>query len=230
MELTVSLKTSWHQVSLSDFNKIIQIQKDSNLEEFEKNIKILTVLTDLTEEQLELMPVSDVKDLITKTSFLNEDVPTVPLKKRYTINGKKYFLIQNIHKLTGAQFVDLTSFLKDPSEVENNLAWIIAILLLPIRKKYLVFNKTEKYSETELEIIKDSVLQMSFVDVKAISDFFLSITKIFAETTISYMGSQISHQLMSALKILNEKKNQTEQEKELVAQINHLLASGTGFM
>lgn len=219
-ELFITIKTSWDRVTLSDFNKILAIQKEDNLEQFEKDLKILTVLTDLDEDDLDNMSITEVKNLINRTNFLNEPVSDVPLKKRYKLNGRRYSLNSNIYTLSGAQFTDLIAFVKDPTETENNLAWILSALLLPVKRKWF-FVYTEKYLATKLEDIKNDILQMPFTDVKAISNFFLKVGQDSVKTTISYMQNRMNLELQSALKILNQNGN-----SYLAAQIQDLLTNG----
>ncbi|MGN6439076.1 MAG: hypothetical protein ACTHMM_21210 [Agriterribacter sp.] len=231
--MVVYVKDSWAQVTLDEFQQILEVQQDKVLNDFQKELKIIQILSTINEDELNSLPITELKPLIKATDFLGSEIHQVDLKEYYKVNGNEYRLTRDITKINGGQFTDLMNLLQDKEQVNNNLHYIVAILMAPVYKKGFLIKtrRVEKYLEKKtLDEIAEDVKQMSIQDIHSIANFFFALSSHFQAAFFSYSQKEIPNQLKQVLKILKEKesKNQklTKVEKDLQAQIPLLLSGG----
>ena len=166
-----SLKTSWDDVNLEEYNKL---KKETTV------VGQLAILTNMNKVDLRDMH-SSILESITKQLdyFWNEDIKSYD-EIFITIDGEKIFV--DLNDMSLGQWVDCEELIKQG--VEENLHTIIAILCKPI---------TLKYSEYNWDIVAKKILKCSIREVMNIVDFFFYIQSLLertiqASTTIESMN------------------------------------------
>lgn len=149
---------------LGKFVSIERLIKEEGLTEIDRQVKIVAILADMTEDDVLIMPIQDYQDLALQTTFLS-DVPdkSAPIKKEYKVG--KFVLVPttDIRKVTTAQYTDYQEYCKMDS------AWveIMSCLLVPKGKTYC-----KEYDPIEVqEAIRTDLMT---TDAVALMAFFLT--------------------------------------------------------
>lgn len=129
----------WSEVILDKFIQITEIKTD-DLDEIEKNLQILSVLTGIPFEEIDELPYTEYARLASICHFIFYD-DKAPVKREFTIDNIDYVMIDDITKITTAEFVDMDSILANKETTISNLHIFLAILYRP-----KVNGKIEKYN------------------------------------------------------------------------------------
>lgn len=203
------IKNSWNDITINDYQHIVEIAQDESLSETEKNIEVLSILIDVPSEELYQIEISELQDLIDKIDWMNKFDFDKDVKFN-TINIGKYNCKVNVdlQKFTIAQYVDFQTYYSKGTD--KNLVEIISCFLVPLKCKY-----ADGYDVLDLQNeIKNN---MNIKIANSIMFFFAKKSLI-----------SINNMLQSSLPILKKQMKQTKDEKEknklktLINQINHL--------
>lgn len=200
---------SWKKVTISKYIQIRDIV-NSMTNEDEIKVALLSVLTDIDEDDLLDMPLIRFNHLLQNIGFIYEDVPTSVVATEYVLGGERFEVMLNIKDMNTAQFIDYQTFIND---IDNNLPQLISIFLIPKGKKY-----NDGYDILEVqEKIKNN---LSIVDAKALSAFFLQWYKSLLQVTVRSLTKQMKKRM---------KKEKNEEIKQQMREaIANLERSGNG--
>jgi len=248
--MTLQIKTGWEQVTIEDFMQITSAINDSSVNELEKKIHILAVLAGVEESAFNDYPISEVHKLFKQIDWIYTE-PKGNIQDYYIIGERKYKLIKQVKDLNAAQFIDLSSYTKDPDLVLENIDKICAVLLLPVKSiplKKRLLNKvisgiknkkfqshlrkqgikvftepTETYMETPIQETEENIFnRMMISDALGISVFFCLLSNSF----INHIQACLESETMKQLKLISPMLK-TAQEKSMMAKI--LEKAETGF-
>tara|TARA_Y100001938_G_C8040002_1_gene405636 strand:+ start:412 stop:1053 length:642 start_codon:yes stop_codon:yes gene_type:complete len=196
----------WTEVSLSCYQKFMQIEKDTD--KHTKALNTISCFTDAPFKTLEKCKKSDI-DIVLKyvAKLLTKKVNTT-LNYIIEVDGVEYGFNPNLKDMTMAEFVDLDNYLND---IWKNMHKIMAILYRPVIKRKNKKYNIEDYDSTKClkvaEIFKDA---LSVATVNGASNFFLTIAKEYLNVLQLYS---------------NKKKNK---KKTYMTQNNNLATNGVG--
>lgn len=109
---TTTGSTGWDKLTLSQFYDIQDAVYDID-DPIEQQIRLLSIVNDIPEEELLSYPLSQLRELNHTLAFLNRSPSPAPLQYDYTINGTTYCFTPNLADLTVAQYVDYQNYLKE---------------------------------------------------------------------------------------------------------------------
>lgn len=127
--------TSYSELSISKYQEIKDMLKDE-YEPLDLQVKLVSILSDKSEDEILNMNINDYHDLVQKTDFLMK--PPQPVKKvpnKIVINGKKYIISKDVSRFTTAQYIDYQT-LTAKEDREKYLQYILACFLVPEGHKY----------------------------------------------------------------------------------------------
>jgi hypothetical protein len=231
--MELKIKTGWSEVTLEDFLMIKSILLDDNLDQFEKEVRILCLLSGVEEDYFNDYTLQEIKTVFASIAWINEE-PKGDIQDIYIIAGKKYRLIKTIKDLKANQFIDLNNLISDKDEILNNLHSICAVLLLPAKKlppKSRLFNRflnlasshekgkkwieakgirsilpdAGKYMDSPLDERAELIFKhLSVTQVTGITSFFFALSLLYIECLVNYSTKTMTNQFQSILKSLNE--------------------------
>lgn len=192
----------WEDISIKKFDEISNILSHINNvnedEELEININLLSILCDVSVEEIEDLPLTEFSKLVKQTEFLKE-MPKVDIKDNYVINGKKYVLLSNVQKMTTAQYIDYQTLVKN---ADKNVKELLSVFLIP---------KGKKYGEYDLEeVINDIYNYFPITDARAVSFFFTLVLQSLTKATLISLERRTKKEL---------KKAKTKEEKEKIEML-----------
>lgn len=188
------IASKWSEVSLKQYMEIADINA-IDMDELDKQIKILSVLSNTSEDKLCQMSVSDLKESIRVCQFIYTEHLAGHIKQYIKIGTKKFSINTDLKKITGGEYIDLTSFIKDKKQVTKNLPQIIAIFLHPVN--WFGFKKNDCYIEgcqtlasrhNTSELIE---CKLMMDEVMTLSAFFLKSWKALTKATLDYSELQM---------------------------------------
>ena len=192
----------WSEISIKKFDEISDIlssMKNFNDDEaLEININLLSILCDVSVDEIEDLPLTEFSKLVKQTEFLKE-MPKVDIKDSYVINGKKYVLCANVSKMTTAQYIDYQTLIKN---ADKNVKELLSVFLIP---------KGKKYGEYDLdEVINDIYNYFPIADARAVSFFFTLVLQSLTKATLISLERRTKKEL---------KKAKTKEEKEKIEML-----------
>ena len=186
----------WKNITLEKYLDIIELQQY-------RETSIKNILLYLYDIDIDTIPINKLPEAIDKLKFLNE-VPIVKLKNNYKINNHKYKLNIIPQNYNYNQFLDFQSFSND-----NDIVGILSTVLIP---------KGHKYNDGyDMQQVKEDILQMNYLDVNTISNFFLTLLKNYAVTLQAYL-----QELIKKTEMTEEMKNELT---EKITQLTTYLVS-----
>lgn len=171
------------------------------MDELDKHVKIISILSGLTEDQVLELSISDLKSAVFSIAFIYADPKTSGVRTSIRIKGNRFHINNNIQKLTGGEYITFASLIKDKGQVTANLPEIICLFFQPVNflglkkkscysrsasgeyiQKLDSFNKTSKLIRDHLTM--DVVLQLSSfflkswqTSIKATQDYLLKMNR-----------------------------------------------------
>ena len=170
-----SLIKSWKDVTLSNWTKLIQHKSKSKSSEA---IAIITELSNIPEEILKKLELSDVAVLMSRVGKLQSEAEN-KLIKIIEIEGKRYGFHPDLDSITLGEYADLETMIKNDAEV--NLPEIMAILYRPIIEEKNGIYTIESY-DGEIKLRAEEMKKMSSQQVQSALVFFYIFGKIFVKT------------------------------------------------
>ena len=154
----IKLKKSWSEVTLAEYDKIMEICYNEDLSEAEKDVALIALLCGKTEDEIWQMPLEDIKFLKIDLMFLTNDFnyPKTLSFKKLKIGDWELEIIPDLQKMTYAQFVDYQTYIRETDKTGSapkNKAAILSCFFIPKGKKY-----NDGYDLMELQrVLKDNV-------------------------------------------------------------------------
>lgn len=209
----IDIIDNYRDLCIGDYQDIVAICKQEDMEELDRQVKIISVLTKLDEGTILDLPIADFKRLAGKLSFLEGELPITAgrLAESYKIGDFNLVPVKDMRKVTTAQYIDFQTF--HQAGFEEHFVEILSCLLVPKGKKY-----SQDYDILE---VQDAIRKnLNAFDAASLYAFFLISCK-----------DSIRDMLISSLQETTKIKDKTQREriqKELTNQLTLLKASGDG--
>lgn len=178
---------NWEDVTTQQYLEITEIQQ-RNDDLFNKILDTIAVLKDIDVNEI---TINNYKDYTQEITFLNTDIPIVPLKDEYD----NYTLHKDLSSMSMKQYIDFNNYSKT-----NDYVGVLSVFLIPKGKQY-----NEGY---DIEEVRQYILTMSCVNMITIYAFFLMQSQMYIERFRIYLKQQQQ-------KILKERKMERRKQMKL---------------
>ena len=156
---------NFNRLTLGQYQEIQEISGNESLEDIDKQVQILSVLTGVAEEEILHLPIQEYKELVVKSGFLNpENINYHPIAKKYILGGFELIPCRDFRKLETCQYIDFQTYAPD---LDNHLVEFLSVILVPKGHRY-----NEGYDI--LEVQKAIREEMSVSDGVSLAGFFLT--------------------------------------------------------
>lgn len=168
---------NYNKLTIGRYMEIQAISKDESLEEIDKQVQILSVLTGEAEEELLHLPITEYKELVARSAFLNpENINYHPVAKKYIVGGFELFPVRDFRKLEACQYIDFQTYAPD---LDNHLVEFLSVILVPKEHRY-----NEGYDI--LDVQKAIREEMSVSDGISVAAFFLTWCRKSIQDSLNY--------------------------------------------
>jgi len=166
---------NWNTITIEDYQLIYGIINDANMNDFEKEVKLISIINEISEDELDNMPLDKFKDLKPSLDFLHKGTIEGKLQKYVKVNDTKYVMSLDAFKLTYGQYVDITTFLAGENAMVENLHLIMASLSMPVKTNWYGKESVMPYGSVEHSKVSSDMLKSNFANCYHTSVFFLKL-------------------------------------------------------
>ena len=125
---------NYRDLPIGLYLEICDIDRREDLEDINKQVSIISVLTGMAEEDIYNLPLEEYRQLAAKSQYLRHPYEGEVLTAKNYIVGKFTLVpVEDYRKITTAQYIDFQTFAKD---AERNIVEILSCMLIPKGKKY----------------------------------------------------------------------------------------------
>lgn len=163
----------WSDVTLKQFLELKDIMQIED--ETDRTIAIAELLLGLDVSNL---PLSEFNKKMKELSFLKEEIPNNHIVRKVEINNRKYNIDALLGRVSTAQYVDFTNYMKE----EDNITKVLSVFFIPNGHRY-----NDGYDMEQ--VIKD--MESLPVDIAISESFFFS--RQFAEFIKIFQSSSIKN-------------------------------------
>lgn len=203
--------TDFKNLPIGKYQEIIKVSRNESLEEIDKQVKIIAILNDMTENQVLDLMIPEYQKLAAATAFLGMPSPGnhTMIADVYKIGDWELIPVKDMTKITTAQYIDFQTFCKD---VELYLVELLSTMLVPKGHKYL--------QDYDVTLLRDDLTEsLSVADALSLMAFFFSKSQDLILNSLNYS-------LEEARKI--ENKEEREKILKKIDQQMSLLKNGGG--
>ena len=156
---------NYNRLTLGKYIEIQEVTRNESLEDIDKQVQILSILTGVAEEEILHLPIGEYKELVTKSEFLNPETINIhPVAKRYLVGGFELIPVKDFRKLETCQYIDFQTYAPD---LERYLVEFLSVILVPKGHRY-----NEGYDVMDVQ--KAIRQEMSVTDGVSLAGFFLN--------------------------------------------------------
>lgn len=192
------LISSWEEVTLEKWLKLIDFQKGTKSKEAEETIAALSTIPKDLIKQLEL---KDVAVIMSKLSELQAKQDS-SLKRVIEVEGKRYGFHPNLSEITLGEFADLETMIKN--DIEKNMPEVMAILYRPIFDEENDVYTIEAY-DGDISIRAEQMKKMSAEQVQSALLFFYNLGKELSMTLPLYLMERLKEMKEQSPPIASQK-------------------------
>lgn len=164
-EKEYSLPDCWEDILVEDFIKILKLEKQKSLYQYDElyAAKLVEILLKVDEDELNEFDLGLFGELVEKLLFL-QTLPDYKNKNEIILDGVKYVTPQNLNKLTLGEYASIKTLTKD-KEYEEQILLILSIILRP---------EGEKFEANKIGERVERFKKLRIIDVNESVNFFLS--------------------------------------------------------
>ena len=168
---------NFNKLSLGMYQEIQEVSRNESLEDIDKQVQILSILTEESEEEILHLPITEYKELVVKAGFLDpKNITYHPIAKKYLVGGFELIPLRDFRKMETCQYIDFQSFSQD---LDNHLSELLSVILVPKGHRY-----NEGYDI--LDVQKAIRNEMSVSDGVSIAGFFLTWCRRSIQDSLNY--------------------------------------------
>lgn len=179
----------WNELTLWQYQQLMPIITKPNKDwtELDKEVKLLCIVTGLTEYQLDSLGIKELKELRSELAFLDDPIEGQPVDYIKT-NGKQYRINYDIKNMPFARYIESKVFSKD---TVANLHKIAASMVIPQKKNWFGKWVDDKYDASKHEQYSADMQEANFIHVYHSLVFFYQVYRNWIEVSRDYMTAEM---------------------------------------
>jgi hypothetical protein len=173
---------NWKKVTLSHYQQIYPILK-SDLEGWEKDLQVVSILYNLTDAEIDELPISHYHRLRDAASFIYTEIPKGNTPKYIKGRKRTYKVNYQIEQIPFARYAEVKHFSGSEEDYFKNLHLLMASMVTPVG---LLKRKLKYNSDEHLDYAED--LQFApFADIYHASVFFCHLYRNLIYASPAYL-------------------------------------------
>jgi hypothetical protein len=202
---------SFDKLTIGTFLEIQEVQKKEGVEDIDKHISILSLLTGASEDDILRLPLPEFTELSAKARFLTaEGFRQRQVAKKYIVGEWELVPVLDYRKLVTAQYIDFQSL---GGDMDAHMVELLSVILVPKGKRY---NEDYDILEVQRAIRED----MSVTDGVTICAFFLISLEKSIKDMLNYSREEAEK--------MPEGKKKEEIKERIREQVEALERNGDG--
>ena len=168
---------NFNRLTLGLYQEIQAVSSNESLEDIDKQVQILSILTGEAEEEILHLPITEYKELVVKAGFLDPgNITYHPIAKRYMVGRFELIPLRDFRKMETCQYIDFQTYAPD---LDNHLVEFLSVILVPKGHRY-----NEGYDIMEVQ--KAIREEMSVSDGVSLAGFFLTWCRKSIQDSLNY--------------------------------------------
>jgi hypothetical protein len=176
----------WNNISVWQYQNIVKTLANKE-DEIEKSYKLIGIVYNMTENQVDSLTQAEYKAKLNELDFLNTMPEGKPIKV-LKVNGKRYRLIYDVTRMPFGRYVESKAFVGD---IYGNLHKLGATMVIPQKRNWFGLWVDDKYDASKHEDYADDILQANFQDVYFSLVFFYQVYRNWIEVTKGYLVTKM---------------------------------------
>jgi hypothetical protein len=179
----------WDKINVWQYQQIYNVynSKDKYETEIEIDSKLISIVNDMTEMQVDSLSLTEFKKLKKSISFLTEPIVGNPVKYIKINRYKRYKINYDVSKMPFARYIESKVFSDD---LYNNLHKLAATMVIPQKRRFGIwFN--EQYDASKHQEYSDDMLTARFTDVYHSLVFFYQVYRNWIEVSKDYLENKM---------------------------------------
>ena len=199
--MTITLPTSWHDISIDKFPLIYDIVRDKDINPIDREIRVISIIADIPVAEVERIRIDQLKELIKSVNFIFKmDFPKAV--EMFKHNGYRWVVNYDVTKLSAGDFISLSKLTESEDSIIGNLPQLVGMFVKPYKLKWLKLKEIEMEYSDKVEHIKS----MNVGIVYPLCVFFCNVIKGLQPHIEDYLVKQMSEARAIVEKELNELK------------------------
>ena len=124
---------NYDALTVGKFEALQRALREHDADINRRNLAVLAILTDKSEDELLDLPVPKFRALMDKASFLRRPLRPAAVRKTYTLGDMTLRPVADIQKMTTAQYIDFQTLAEQP---EEPTAQLVSCFLIPEGHRY----------------------------------------------------------------------------------------------
>ena len=201
----------WDKINVWQYQQIYNVinTKDKNDTDLDTDVKLIAIVNNMTEMQIDSLPLNKYAELKETIFFLNEPINGKAVKYITISKSKRYKLNYDVSKMPFARYIESKVFTED---LYGNLHKLAATMVIPQERNMLGFWVNKPYDASKHKEYADDMLGAKFIDVYHSLVFFYQVYRNWIEVSQGYLVN----------KMVEAGMNQ-EQAKEVVQSLCTIL-------
>jgi len=179
----------WEKISVWQYQQIYTAinSKDKNATDLDLEVKLVGIVNNMTEMQIDSLPLNEYKELSKSITFLNEPIQGTPKKHIAISKIRRYRINYDVSKMPFARYIESKVFSKD---LYGNLHKLAATMVIPQKRK-LGFWMDQSYDASKHQEYSNDMLEAKFVDVYHSLVFFYQVYRNWIEVSQGYLVNKM---------------------------------------
>lgn len=181
---------NWNKITVRQYQQILPIVENETFTDLDKLVKVICVLTGLSEEEVDSWPFTKINEYkhLFDFDFKKE------AKKRIKVNGRYYRFNWQIERLPAARYIEAKTF--SGQGFIPNLHRLMASCVIPQKRiGWIYFDKG--YNAADHEAYAKDMLDAPFPFVYNSCVFFYNVLKESTKSILSYSVEELKDRMNS---------------------------------
>lgn len=187
---------TWNDVSVAQWQQLIQLSREIDLSDDERGIETISILSGMTRNEITSLDAIPLAKLAESYSFVYKHPLNPDPVKFVAVNGRRYKVVENAETMPSARYIETKYFAGD---VEMNLHRIAASMVIPMKrgKWFRGWPWTDDvFNPLDFEIYSNDMLDAKITDVLGSVVFFCAKLKQLIESSPDYWVNMLTETLM----------------------------------
>lgn len=127
---------TYKDINVGKYLELMATIKEYEGEEIDLHVKLISIIFEMTEEEVLCLPLSKYQEREQEIAFLyREPKITGKIPNVITLNNRKYEVCKDTKKITASQFIDYSTYVT-MEDKDSRIAEVLSVFLIPVGEKY----------------------------------------------------------------------------------------------
>ena len=180
----------WDKINVWQYQQIYNVinTKDNNDTDIDTDVKLIAIVNNMTEMQIDSLPLNKYAELKETISFLNEPINGKAVKYITISKSKRYKVNYDVSKMPFARYIESKVFSED---LYGNLHKLAATMVIPQERNRFGFWVNKAYDASQHKEYADDMLEARFIDVFHSLVFFYQLYRNWIEVSKDYLVNKM---------------------------------------